>query len=119
MILTVCLCTVATGTAQAKKTQHVVPHFALWMCINGNHKFRHDGTSGEANGNWYTTNSNGHYNGLQMSWSWLGIIQGNPNNYTPAQIMQAAETGYKESGYSSSWLQQQWGQTIGPCWQYT
>lgn len=82
------------------------PHAAGWLCIHA------------SEGAWGSTNPNGHYNGLQMTYDWMGIIHGNPNNYSPTQILWAAETGYKNSGYSRRWLEGQWGQTIGPCWHY-
>lgn len=81
-------------------------HYTGWMCIH------------RSEGAWYSVNPNGHYNGLQMTLNWLGIIKGNPNNYTPMEILRAAETGYANSHYSRHWLQGQWGQTISPCWQF-
>lgn len=84
-------------------------HYDLWMCIH------------RSEGAWYSTNPNGHYNGLQMTVDWGEGIVGNPNNYTPMQILWAAERGYqhaKEQGRVTSWLRGQWGQTIGPCWTY-
>lgn len=100
---------------KAKLQPKLPAHYAGWMCIHGDQHYRH-APGGE--GAWYATNPNGHYNGLQMTINWMGVISGNPNNYTPIQILWAAETGYKNSGYSSQWLQGQWGQTISPCWQY-
>lgn len=90
----------------ARKAAQRPAHYAGWMCIHG----------GE--GAWYATNPNGHYNGLQMHWSWGYGIVGNPNDYTPAEILAAAENGYAASGHSRAWLNGQWGQTIGPCWAY-
>jgi hypothetical protein len=84
-------------------------HYALWMCIH------------RSEGAWYSTNPNGHYNGLQMTLDWGEGIVGNPNNYTPMEIMAAAERGYvhaRAQGRLRAWLQGQWGQTIGPCWGY-
>jgi hypothetical protein len=85
-----------------------VRHLALWLCIHG----------GE--GAWGAVGRGiaaGHYNGLQMTWGW-GPLEGDPNGYRPAQILAAAEYEYRQSGYSSTWLAGQWGQTISPCWQY-
>jgi hypothetical protein len=78
------------------------------MCIHG----------GE--GNWDDPNSggNGHYGGLQMTPGWLGYFSGTANHYTQLQQEWYAEQGYRDSGYSRSWLNGQWGQTIGPCWTY-
>lgn len=96
----------ALAARKALLTPRLPAHYAGWMCI---HSYE---------GAWGATNPNGHYNGLQMTYNWLGIIKGNPNNYSPIQILWAAETGYANNHYSRSWLQGQWGQTIGPCWQY-
>lgn len=92
--------------AESKLQPRLPAHYRGWMCIHA------------SEGAWYSTNPNGHYNGLQMTYNWMGIIKGNPNNYSPIQILWAAETGYANSHYSRSWLQGQWGQTISPCWQY-
>jgi hypothetical protein len=53
-----------------------------------------------------------------MSWSWLGYFTGPASQYTQLQQEDFAEQGYRESGYSHTWLAGQWGETIGPCWQY-
>lgn len=82
-----------------------IVHEALWDCIHGNE------------GAWGAVNPNGHYNGLQMTWGW-GPLVGDPNAYAPEQIYRAAEYEYRRSGYSSAWLQGQWGQTIGSCWSH-
>lgn len=84
------------------------PHHALWMCIH----------AGE--GRWDDPNSggNGHWGGLQMTPGWGGLFTGTADHYSQAQQEWFAETGYRRSGYSRSWLQGQWGQTIGPCWRF-
>lgn len=81
-------------------------HYQLWMCIHNRE------------GAWYDDTGNGYFNGLQMSYGWLGIVPGNPDNYTPIQIMTYAETGYRQSGYSRAWLEGQWPNTSPPCLQY-
>jgi hypothetical protein len=78
-------------------------HYNGWICIH-----RQEGA-------WYSNTGNGFYNGLQMTWNWGHGIVGDPNKYTPLQIMQAAERGYRESGYSSAWMSGQWPNTYPPC----
>lgn len=84
------------------------PHHNLWLCIHSNE------------GNWDDPNSgnNGHYGGLQMSPGWLGYFKGTADHFSQFQQEWFAEIGYRDSHYSRSWLQGQWGQTIGPCWQH-
>jgi hypothetical protein len=85
------------------------PHLALWLCIH------------HGEGAWGAVgrgDAAGHYNGLQMTWSWGYGIVGDPNRYTPMQIMWAAERGYAASHYRASWLEQQWGATMPPCWSF-
>lgn len=81
------------------------PHLALWLCIH----------AGE--GGWGANTGNGYYDGLQMTWGW-GPLEGSPNNYTPKQLMAAAEQEYQASGYSRTWLSGQWPNTVQSCWQY-
>lgn len=103
--------TARIGEAQRRLLAASRPaHYALWMCIHG----------GE--GAWGATNPNGHYNGLQMTWGW-GELVGNPNDYSPMQVIWAAEHALQSAmqrgrAYALQWLNGQWGQTIGPCWQY-
>lgn len=75
------------------------PHHALWMCIHG-----HEASDWQNQ----DTGHNGHYNGLQMHWSWGYGISGNPANYTQLEIEWAAERGYIASGFSYRWLTGQW-----------
>lgn len=85
-------------------------HHQGWLCIH------------HSEGGWADPNSggNGHYGGLQMTPGWLGYIPhgDTANHYSQWQQETWAEQGYRDSGYSSTWLQGQWGQTIGPCWGY-
>jgi hypothetical protein len=83
----------------------LIPHKALWMCLH-----RHEALD------WYNrdTGHNGHYGGLQMTYRWLGLIPGYAYNLSPFQQMLAAETGYRNSGYSYAWLNGQWS-TLGYC----
>lgn len=93
-----------------------VAHETLWKCIAGYPGFRTDGTTGESGGHPGLTSPNGLYhNILQMTWGWLDILRGDPNDYTPDQIMAYAEQGYKSSGYSQSWLTGQWPHTAWNC----
>lgn len=85
-------------------------HLALWRCIERGESGGdgvHPGFEGASNGS--------HFNVLQMTNPWAGI---NPIGLSYAEIEQAAESQYRASGYSHAWLERQWGQTIGPCWQY-
>ncbi len=76
----------------------LIGHRALWMCIH--HR--------EA-GDWHNqdTGHNGHYGGLQMSYGWDGLVT-NAGMLSAEQQMRAAETGYRQAGYSHSWLLGQW-----------
>jgi hypothetical protein len=76
----------------------VIAHLALWMCIHRR----------EA-GSWYDEDSghNGHYGGLQMSYGWDGLV-GDAARLSPYEQMFVAETGYRQHGYSRSWLLGQW-----------
>jgi hypothetical protein len=80
-------------------------HYALWECIH----------SGE--GAWDSQTGNGYYGGLQMTYGWDGLV-GNAALLSPEQQMAAAETGYRQSGYSIAWLSQQWPNTFPPCAAY-
>lgn len=85
-------------------------HLRLWRCIEAGESGGdgvHHGFEGASNGS--------HFNVLQMTNPWAGI---NPIGLSYAAIEQAAEAQYAASGYSRSWLEGQWGQTIGPCWRY-
>lgn len=73
------------------------PHHALWECIH----------RGEAS-SWASESSNGHYGGLQMTYGWLGYINGNPASYTQAEQEWAAEKAWAANGYSYSFLYGQW-----------
>lgn len=98
-ILTVVVCMLlTTGSALAKKTKHTVwpRHHLLWDCISKNESR-----------NWYN-HGPGHYGGLQMSWNWLGLISGDAGNYPRIEQEWAAETGYRNSGYTYSFLYRQW-----------
>jgi hypothetical protein len=89
--------------AQAKITAlrapPLPPHHMLWMCIHG-----HEAADWQN----HDTGHNGHYNGLQMHWNWGYGISGDPSRYTQSQIEQAAERGYRASGFSRGWLYGQW-----------
>lgn len=75
-----------------------IAHLALWLCI---HHL-------EA-GSWYDedTGHNGHYGGLQMSYGWDGLVV-DAARLSPYQQMWAAETGFRQNSYSTSWLMSQW-----------
>ena len=78
-----------------------VGHLALWLCIH----------SGE--GSW-TDEGAPYYGGLQMTYGWAGLV-GDAAQLSPMQQMEAAETGYRRSGYSQAWLFGQWPNTAPPC----
>jgi hypothetical protein len=119
--------TAAGGEALASVLPHVVaairslqaadvaiPHLALWRCIAGYPGARPDGGPGETGGAAYDVDSShSYFNILQMEWDWYGI--GNPNAYTPRQIMRLAETQFRLHGYSTSWLEQNWPNTSPDC----
>jgi hypothetical protein len=73
------------------------PHHRLWTCIHS-----HEASS------WSAVNPNGHYGGLQMTWGWLGYLNGNPAALTQAQQEWAAERAWAASGYSYAFLVSQW-----------
>ncbi len=52
-----------------------------------------------------------------MTYGWDGLV-GNAALLSPAAQMQAAETGYRQSGYSTAWLEGQWPNTSPPCLGY-
>ncbi len=81
-----------------------IPHRALWLCIHSRE------------GAW---NDQGapYYGGLQMTYGWDGLVE-NAALLSPAAQMRAAETGYRRSGYSVSWLEGQWPNTSPPCLAY-
>lgn len=89
-------------------------HHALWLCI-------HSREGDWEDGGWP------YWGGLQMG-AWFmdaygtwGEPQGytGPNGWTnaPSQLQQeqAAERGYRASGYSTAWLFGQWPNTAPPC----
>jgi hypothetical protein len=80
-------------------------HYALWNCIH----------NGE--GAWNANTGNGYYGGLQMTYGWDGLVS-NAALLSPAQQMAAAETGYRQSGYSEAWLLGQWPVSSRSCLGY-
>ena len=88
---------------QAKAERQALPaHTRGWLCIHG----------GE--GAWNANTGNGFYGGLQMTYGWMGLVS-NAAVLSPAQQMQAAEIGYRNSGFSDSWMRGQWPNTYPPC----
>ena len=83
-------------------------HHSLWLCIHSSEGAWDDPNSG----------NNGHYGGLQMHPGWGYGTAYYANNSTQLVQEQSAERAYRASNYSATWLRGQWGQTIGPCWQY-
>lgn len=85
-------------------------HLALWRCIERGESGGdgvHPGSESASNGT--------HFNVLQMTDPWAGH---DPIGQSYATIEAWAEQEYAANGYSRSWLEGQWGQTISPCWQY-
>jgi hypothetical protein len=79
--------------------QRLVPHLPLWLCIHGH----------EAQ-DWANrdTGGNGHYGGLQMHPRYgYGTSYHASDDPMVVQVY-AAETAYRVSGYSRSWLLGQW-----------
>lgn len=103
----------------AKAAREAWPaHHNLWLCIHGTPAL---GTEvGHEASTWDNadTGGNGHYGGLQMHPGWGYGTSYYASDDSQLVQEQAAETAYRVSGYSASWLIQQWGQTIGPCWRY-
>ena len=79
-----------------------IPHYSGWLCIHSRE------------GAWNANTGNGFYGGLQMTYGWMGLVT-RADLLSPAQQMRAAETGYRRSGYSDSWMRGQWPQTYPPC----
>lgn len=72
------------------------PHHQLWLCIG-----RHEGSP-------TSVNPNGHYGMLQMTYNWMGLINGRASDYPQSVQEWAAERGYKANHYSYSFLYGQW-----------
>ena len=79
-----------------------IPHESGWLCIHSRE------------GAWNANTGNGFYGGLQMTYGWMGLVT-RADLLSPAQQMRAAETGYRRSGYSDSWMRGQWPNTYPPC----
>lgn len=77
----------------------IIAHEQLWQCVH-----EHEA------GSWsdHDSGGNGHYGGMQMSWDWLGLVNGDAGNLSEYEQMRVAETAYARSGYSSSFLDGQW-----------
>lgn len=84
-------------------------HHALWECL-----LRYEG------GYWSNPNTggNGHWGGLQMHPDWGYGTSHHASDDSQYVQESAAERAYRESGYSSTFLTGQWGETIGHCWAY-
>lgn len=117
--------TAAGGKALAQVLPHVVdalrslqnttpeypPHHALWECI-ARYEAVHvpvstshpDGLDWQADAGEHLA----HGGGMGFSYNWGHGLAGEAGNYTQAQQEWAAERGYEESGYSRSFLEQQW-----------
>lgn len=93
-----------TKLAAQQRAAALPAHLQGWLCIHGRE------------GAWYSNTGNGFYNGLQMTWGW-GPLVGDPNNYTPLQVMQAAESEYarQPSTLRDRWMRGQWPNTYPPC----
>ncbi len=85
---------------------HPAIHLALWECIH------------HGEGAWNAQTGNGYYGGLQMTYGWGGLVT-NAALLSPYEQMSAAETGYRQSGYSRAWLEGQWPNTSPPCLAYS
>lgn len=94
----------AASKLRPRTTISRIGHYALWMCIHSRE------------GAW---NDEGapYYGGLQMSYGWDGLVT-DAALLSPEQQMAAAETGYRQSGYSTAWLEGQWPNTSPPCLAY-
>jgi len=90
--------------ASKLKPQAYIAHLALWLCIH------------KGEGSW-TDEGAPYYGGLQMTYGWGGLV-GDAAKLSPDAQMRAAETGYRQSGYSVGWLEGQWPNTSPPCLAY-
>jgi hypothetical protein len=79
----------------------VVSHIAMWLCIHSKE------------GDWAANTGNGYYGGLQMMSGWGGVSR--PDLLSPSAQIALAERGYAQSGYSLSWIRQQWPRTSYGC----
>jgi hypothetical protein len=82
------------------------PHHTLWLCIHGGPPYR---SSYEAR-EWDNKNTgrNGHWGGLQMHPDWGYGTSHHASDDSQWTQEWAAEKGYKDSGYSHTWLMGQW-----------
>lgn len=79
-----------------------IGHESLWLCIHSRE------------GDWNAETGNGYHGGLQMTYGWDGRVS-DAGQLSPYEQMAAAEAGYAEHGYSTSWLVGQWPNTAPPC----
>ena len=89
-------------THNSRSVMSAIPHESGWLCIHSRE------------GAWNANTGNGFYGGLQMTYGWMGLVT-RADLLSPAQQMRAAETGYRRSGYSDSWMRGQWPNTYPPC----
>lgn len=97
---------------EARRLAALPAHLALWRCIEVGESHgdgTHPGDQNASNGT--------HFNVLQMTDPW-GSQKLHPIGLPYDVIEMEAEREYERSNYSSSWLQGQWGQTIGGCWSH-
>lgn len=86
-------------------------HLRLWRCI----EVGESGGDGVHHGSERASNGS-HFNVLQMTDPWGRDFH--PIGKSYQEVEAEAEKQYAASGYSRSWLDGQWHQTIGPCWGY-
>lgn len=76
------------------------PDHALWICIQSHEASWHSRAG--------VTDTSQHYGGLQMTWNWMRIINGNAGDY-PQRVQEwAAHRAWVANGRSYSFLVQQW-----------
>jgi hypothetical protein len=78
-----------------------IAHRVGWLCIHSRE------------GAWNANTGNGYYGGLQAHLNWYGVYR---MDLLSAEAQMAhAETVYRSTGYSHSWLAGQWPNTYPPC----
>ncbi len=88
--------------ARRLAAQHpAIAHLSLWLCIH------------QGEGAWDADTGNGYYGGLQAHMNWYGVYR--MDLLSAWEQMLAAETAYRQSGYSTAWLEGQWPNTSPPC----
>jgi hypothetical protein len=98
--------TIGSTLAQANHSGIPPQHFQGWLCIHSRE------------GGWYDDTGNGYYGGLQMSYDWMGVINGKASDYSPIAQMVLAEMVSARYHFSYEFMAQQWPNTFPSCAEY-